>query len=199
MRRETAAALLLALALSPAACGRSAARWGEAWSDDWRGEANASRQSRPGDRWVILRREPSPTGARETRERWTMVAARDGHGEFRVERDAGRVATRWEPLHPVVPTTRRPRGRGWVESVRVETVRVPAGRYRCARTSRSFTEHEGRVMQVDEWWAPNVPVPVQRWTRWNAHAYGPLREPPRTAADQLLGTTWDVLERAPGR
>jgi hypothetical protein len=49
------------------------------------------------------------------------------------------------------------------------------------------------MMRVDEWWAPGLPLPVQRWTRWEG-VIDTLREPPRRVADVRVGTTWTVLE-----
>lgn len=157
------------------------------------GGAAAPPAFRPGDTWVLRTIEPSPWGPRERRERWVVEAIRDGYAEFRVEGSRGRVTTEWRPLPPADPPS------PVTADGRRERVRVPAGSFRCERRVRSRTEPEGRVVQVDEWWAPGVPVPVQRWTRWNAHAAGPLRDPPRRAADQPLGTAWTVLERAPAR
>lgn len=184
MSARAAALLLLVLA-----CGACSPGGGGA-------PARRATGVRPGDTWVLLTREPAPTGVRERRERWTLLRTLDDRGEFTVTRDAGRARSQWRAL---VPASAPGRKRRPESGPRLETVRVPAGTFRCRRTQRTYTEREGRVMRVDEWWAAEAPVPVQAWTRWVAHANDALRDPPRRPADQHLGTAWTVLERRPAR
>jgi hypothetical protein len=102
------------------------------------------------------------------------------------------------PLHPRAPDL-LPRHGGeahgcYAYASGFERVKVPAGSFRCGRTWRNFEERDGRVMRVDEWWAPGIPVAVQSWTRWEGVADS-LFSPPRRAADVRVGTEWAVLER----
>lgn len=189
MRRAGLALALVAFAVGVSGC--LAPRDG-----DRPGSATAIR---PGDAWVLRTNEPSPSGPRVRRERWIADAVRGDIVEFRVERASGAAGSGWTPAPPATVSRTGLAQRAAADGARIERVRVPAGRYPCARRARTRTEREGRVVQVDEWWAPGVPVPVQRWSRWNAHAQGPLRDPPRREADQPLGTAWTVLERAPRR
>ncbi len=188
-------ALVLALvAFAAGAAGCLAPRDG-----DRPGGADVAAAIRPGDEWVLRTTEPTPWGPRVRRERWVATAVREGAVEFRVERAAGPAGADWTPAPAATVSLAGLAHRAAAGGARLVRVRVPAGRYPCARRTRSRTEREGRVVQVDEWWTPGVPVPVQRWSRWNAHAQGPLRDPPRREADQALGTAWTVLERAPRR
>ena len=181
--RPLAALLALCCVLPGAsACGRDATR--------------VARPVRPGDTWVLLVREPTPEGMRERRETWTVAEVQSDHARFDVASGRGHASSRWLPIRP--SAFRAPPG-GARRGAKLVDVRVPAGRFRCERRTRTFTEREGRVMQVDEWWAADVPVPVQAWERWVAHASGVQRDPPRRAAAQALGTRWIVLERRPPR
>lgn len=193
MKGRGAVALAL-VALTSGAAGCLAPRDGQRPAG-----ADAAAAIRPGDAWVLRTNEPTPWGPRVRRERWVATAVGGDVVEFRVERAAGATGSDWVPAPSATVSRAGLAHRATAEGARLVRVRVPAGRYPCARRTRSRTEREGRVVQVDEWWAPGVPVPVQRWSRWNAHAQGPLRDPPRREADQALGTAWTVLERAPRR
>lgn len=158
----------------------------------------APREPRPGDEFVLARKELTPRGLRVERETWTLADTAGGALRWRVARAGAppreHVSTRAD-LAAGLPAVRRGRRRAEGES----RVRVPAGEFTCTRLMRTFEEGEGRVMQVDEWWTPGVPVPVQRWTRWSGLPE-PLRHaPPNRDADLLLGAEWSVLERAPRR
>ncbi len=148
------------------------------------------RSPAPGDTYVLLERQRTPSGTVEVRETWQLADTLQGHGRFVVSR-AGRVSERSRQLD-------RASRRGDA-AARLESVRVPAGSFRCRRTQRGFTEHNGRVMRVDEWWAAGVPVPVQRWSRWNGLPPARFEHAPRDTGELVMGAEWTVLERAPRR
>ncbi len=153
---------------------------------------------RPGDAFVLRHVEPTPTAAGVTRETWTLADTAGGVLRWRVERDgveAREEARSREDLAAGLPAVRR--GRRLADGL--VDVRVPAGTYRCRRLTRTFEEGNGRVMNVDEWWTPGVPVPVRRWVRWSGLPERLRHEPPAREADLVLGSAWAVLERAPRR
>lgn len=173
------------------------------WTQEWGSLARPGGQMQPGATLRVVTWTSDPWGVQDERESWRLIEADTAGGRFVHER-AGRPAReenlRFHPAVPRVPVygsgSSRPGWRGVYPAGRgMETVVVPAGRFRCARTQRSFEAKDGAIMAVDEWWAPNVPVPVQRWTRWNHYASDTLRNPPRRAEDLPVGTAWAVLER----
>ena len=152
-----------------------------------------ARMPRPGDAYVVLTRESTPSGMVEHRETWTLLDTSTSQGRFAIARDGAIRTTQWRRLGPVMPRSARRMGQ------RTERVTIPAGTYECARTMRTFEEQGGRVMRVDEWWAPGVPTPVQRWTRWQGLPDAMLHAPPRRPENLVMGAEWTVLEHAPRR
>lgn len=153
---------------------------------------------RPGDAFVLARKELTPRGLHVTRETWTLADTAGGRLHWRVEREGGTGRDQWTEradLEAGRPAVRR--GRRALEGEVV--VSVPAGRFRCTRLARTREEPEGRVMDVTEWWTPGVPVPVQRWERWSGLPERLRFAPPRRDADLVMGAEWAVLERAPRR
>ena len=155
-----------------------------------------------GSRYTLATHEGTPWGTRTTRETWDvrevqgerMLVARQVEGRDPVES--------WVSVRPRVtrmgPYSGSPRGRRVATDAAPRPVVVPAGRFRCARTTRTHTLGNGMVMHTEEWWAPGVPVPVQRWTIWSGNREE-LRDPPRAPERVPIGTTWAVLESAPRR
>lgn len=152
--------------------------------------AHVGRVPVPGDTYVLLERQSTPDGIVEVRETWRLADTLQGQGRFEVHR-ASRVSERSNRLDRA--------DAGADPAARLVSVRVPAGSYRCRRTQRGFTERNGRVMRVDEWWAAGVPVPVQRWSRWNGLPPDRFEHVPRDTGELVMGAEWTVLERAPRR
>jgi hypothetical protein len=192
-------ALALLLALS-AGCDRArvhapAVEWAERWSH----VANAGPRWRTGAELLVVTREGRPAGVRTVRERWVLLRRDSLAGQFEVRRDGRAATVVGLPFH--APGPHLMLGYGGVArhgryayATGFEKVTVPAGRFRCGRTWRTFEEDDGRMMRVDEWWAPGIPVPVQSWTRWEG-VVDTLYAPPRRVADVHVGTEWAVLER----
>lgn len=155
----------------------------------------AAREPRLGDCWVLLTRVPTPSGMREERTECVLADTVSGQGRFESRRDGGRVLSKWRALRGEAPS----RERDGEPGASLERLRVPAGAFSCRRTTTTFTERNGRVMRVDEWWAQGVPVPVQRYVRWQGLADARLHAPPGRPADLILGSELSVLERAPER
>lgn len=154
-----------------------------------------------GTTWRVVTWTSDPWGVNDRRESWRVLEAdtlqtrlwheRDGM-EPREEHRGWRARSAFGDDGATVRGTRR-------DGARLESIRVPAGRFRCARTTRTFEARDGAMMAVDEWWSPDVPVPVQRWTRWSHYATDTLRNPPRRPEDLPVGTAWAVLEKVDAR
>lgn len=162
------------------------------------GCTGAPREPRPGDQFVLARKAATPGGLQVERETWTLADTAGGALRWRVVR-AGVAPREHLSTSADLAAGRPPVRRGRRLAEQGVRVRVPAGEFVCARRTRTFEESGGRVMQVDEWWAPGVPVPVQRWTRWSGLPERLRLAPPRRDADLVLGAEWAVLERAPRR
>ncbi len=196
----TAAAAAAVALVCLASCDRPSAKVASAgWSERWPQLANSGPRWRPGAELVVLTRTGQPGGASAVRERWVLLQRDSAGGQFEVRREDGATVIVALPFHPRGPHLMlgyggiAQRGR-YAYATGFEKVSVPAGSFRCGRTWRSFEERDGRMMRVDEWWAPGIPVPVQRWTRWEG-VVDTLYAPPRRAADVRAGTEWAVLER----
>jgi hypothetical protein len=192
---RAAGVVLLALAL--AGClGQPSTR--EQWDQRWPALEREGRHWKRGAEFTLVTREGRPEGVRETREQWQLLRRDSLDGTFEVRRTGAAAVVTTPPVHPGVPVV--PIGTGghtrgvYPVSGSFVSVSVPAGRFRCGHTWRTTEMHDGAVMRVDEWWAPGVPVPVQRWTRWEGVA-DTLYSPPARAADVRVGTEWTVLER----
>ncbi len=175
---------------------RSAPRGGQ-WDRRWPALARSGPRWREGAEFVMLAREGLLEGVSASRERWLLLRRDSIGGDFEVQRPDQAARVCWLPFHPAVPglPLRSRRSPGvHPYACGLVAVTVPAGRFRCGRTWRNIEARDGVVMRVDEWWAPGVPVPVQRWTRWEGDADA-LAVPPRRVADMLVGTEWAVLER----
>ncbi len=159
----------------------------------------------PGRPWpvgtevVVAEHESRPEGVVTHRDRWRLVEADSANARFERRRDGAPAdqvpVTEWVPLRAGLPAGRLGRGRGRVYEggTDPQAVRVPAGRFRCARTVHAFEASDGAILRVDEWWAPGIPVPVQRWVRWEG-IVDSIGGPPRRPGDLPVGTTWAVLE-----
>ena len=147
---------------------------------------------------VVVTHEGRPGGPRTSAEHWELVSRDSATGTFEVRPDGGPSRLVSLEFHPPSPPGdyRHDRGNGRTRDYPrdFEHVNVPAGRFRCGRTWRDYEEPDGRVMRVDEWWTPGIPVPVQSWTRWEG-VVDTLADPPRHAKDVRVGTSWSVLER----
>jgi hypothetical protein len=159
--------------------------------------------ARSGARWhdgaefVLLTRARGPQGVRSSRERWVLLRRDSLGGDFELQPADAAARVQWLPFYPAAPgATARPGRDAGVHlcAGALAPVKVPAGRCRCARTWREATAPGGAQVRVDEWWAPGIPVPVQRWTRRRGAA-DTLAAPPRRAADVRPGAGWAVLER----
>jgi hypothetical protein len=199
-RGALACAVALSLLLAGlAACDRPRTRGHSAqWDEHWRDLARSGPHWRPGVELVVVTREGRPEGARATRERWVLLRRDSVEGQFERQRDGASATVVAMPFHPDGPSVvigygGRARHGRYAYATGFENVHVPAGRFRCGRTWRTVQEHDGRVMRVDEWWSPGVPVPVQTWKRWEG-VIDTLYSPPHRAADVRVGTTWAVLE-----
>lgn len=162
------------------------------------GCARPAPEPRPGDEFVLARKERVPLEVRVERETWTLADTSGGLMRWRVAVDGAPprvVRTTRADLAAGLPAVRRGRRLAAGDV----TVRVPSGTFRCRRFTRTFEEGGGRVMDVDEWWARGVPVPVQRWTRWSGLPDRLRRTPPARDADLVPGSELVVLERAPRR
>jgi len=199
MSRLLASVLALATLAALSACERqrthgAAASWGERWA----GLAHEGPRWHAGAELVVVTREGRPGGPLATRERWVLLRRDSVSGQFECQRDGEPpfvVAMRFHPKSPSVVLGYGGAARGrFAYATGLERVKVPAGSFRCGRTWRTVEEDDGRMMRVDEWWAPGIPVPVQSWTRWEGVA-DTLYAPPRRAADVRVGTEWAVLER----
>lgn len=193
--RVTFAGIIALAALG--ACGRPRAPVA-AWSDRWDDLAHAGPRWHAGAEFVVATWEGLPAGARRARERWLLLKRDSVAGQFEYQREGDPGAVVALPLHPRSPDA-PPRHGGeahgrYAYAAGLETVKVPEGSFRCGRTWRTSEERDGRVMRVDEWWSPGIPVPVQSWTRWEG-VVDTLYAPPRRAADVRVGTEWAVLER----
>ncbi len=187
----------LALALAGCGGGHPVARHAD-WDDRWPALARAGERWRPGVEFTVLTRTGTDAGPQTQRERWTLLKRDSVGGDFEITRVGHAPTVRWERFHPAVPRVPMygSSGRNALYPVvgGLVPVTVPAGRFRCGHTWRSFTLSDGAVMREDAWWAPGIPVPVQRWVRWEGVA-DTLRSPPKRAADVRYGTEWAVLER----
>ena len=190
MKRVPAAAMLALLAGCHVGGGTA-----PDWDARWPGLVSAGRGWRAGAEFVVASHEGTPVGVAVSRERWTLLRRDSIEGDFERARDGRPATVVTLPFHADVPRVPYGGGRGGVYPCvgGFVSVRVPAGRFRCGHTWRDREEPDGRVMRVDEWWAPGVPVPVQSWTRWEGvvDSLGPA---PRRAADVRVGTTWAVLQ-----
>ncbi len=148
---------------------------------------------------VVVEHESRPEGVVTHRDRWRLVEADSANARFERRRDGAPAdrgpVSEWVALRAGVPDGRlgRARRRAYDAGVDPRVVGVPAGRFRCRRTVRSYEASDGAMMRVDEWWAPGIPVPVQRWVRWQG-IVDSIGGPPRQAGDLPVGTTWAVLE-----
>ena len=167
------------------------------WDRSWPTLVRSGPRWRNGAEFVLLTREGRLEGVRTSRERWLLLRRDTLGGDFEVQRSGRPARVSWLPFHPDVPDlpmrSRRLHGVHPCAGGLV-AVTVPAGRFRCGRTWRNAEARDGAPERVDEWWAPGIPVPVQRWTR-RVGVVDTLVPPPRRVADMLVGTEWAVLER----
>jgi hypothetical protein len=192
-----AVAAALVLATVPACERAQVAATRATWEARWPALARAGRHWRPGVQFLVTTYERGPEGVRRSRERWTLLQRDSVAGDFELVREGLPARVLRLPFHAGVPRLSgpgasrgpglHPVGEGFVH------VHVPQGRFTCGRTWRTRKERDGTVVRVDEWWAPGVPVPVQRWTR-REDAAEALHDPPPRAAALRAGTTWSVLE-----
>ncbi len=199
--RARAAAWLAAgvLALSLVGCGGGAPAARDAdWDDRWPALSRAGRRWQPGAEFTVVTRKGTAAGPETKRERWTLLKRDSAGGDFEITRAGHAPIVHGERFHPAVPSVPMygSSGRNAIYPCvgGLVPVTVPAGRFRCGHTWRSFTLSDGAVMREDAWWAPGIPVPVQRWVRWEGVA-DTLAAPPKRAADVRYGTEWAVLER----
>lgn len=146
-----------------------------------------------GDTWVLVTHEPTPTGMREERLTCVLADTAGGQGRFESKRDGSPPRSEWRAL-PL-----RVHGAARADGPALRRIRVPAGTFECRLSVSTRTERGGRVMRVDEWRAPEIPVPVQRYVRWQGLTDERLARPPGRRSDLILGSSLSVLERAPGR
>lgn len=191
--------LACALAIAcVAGCGRGVHR---DWDAEWASLETPGRHAPEGTTYAMVTWSSRPEGVRAMRESWRLLHADSTDGTFAALRDGGAESEVTLELHPRVPdlhygtSVARHTHSRYAYMGGLETVHVPAGTFHCGRTWKDSEEPDGVVMRVDEWWAPNVPVPVQRWVRWEQQANDTLRNPPRKPDDMVVGTTWSVLER----
>lgn len=167
------------------------------WDRRWSALARSGPRWRTGAEFVLLTREGRLEGVRASRERWLLLRRDTLGGDFELQHSGRPARVSWLPFHPAVPDL--PMRSHALHGVHpcaggLVAVTVPAGRFRCGRTWRNAEARDGAPERVDEWWAPGIPVPVQRWTR-RSDVVDTLAAPPRRVADMLVGTEWAVLER----
>jgi hypothetical protein len=91
---------------------------------------------------------------------------------------------------PNWPSQGAPPGRSLFEYPRLgplTTLSTPAGTFQCARTYMTLSYLTPSRVE-DLWWAPNIPVPVQRWTRPASEEHA-LPEPPEDPTAIPVGTS----------
>ena len=195
VRWARCAALLLGAAGLLALCSCSAPARHRDWDDGWAARARrGGRGWRAGTVLEVERYEGRPTGPEKHTEHWQLLRADSTDGEFEVRMDGGAPRLVRLTLHPQVPQVPlEGSGQGiYAVSGALVAVRVPAGRFDCGHTWRAQTMPDGRVMRIEEWWAPNIPTPVRSWTRWEGIADS-VTTPPASPADVGTGMSWRVL------
>lgn len=193
--RIGAFAIAIALAVLGLAANCSPSRrrdWDEGWSQ--RARAHGLHW-RVGTRLEVNRYEGTPSGPQKHVELWQLLRSDSTSGEFEVRVDDGEPRIVNVGWHPAVPQAAAGGGGHGIYPVPAPMMpmRVPAGRFDCGHTWRDHVASDGRVMRQDEWWAPNVPVPVMSWTRWEG-TLQVVPAPPAEPRDVATGMTWSVLK-----
>lgn len=172
-------------------------REGDDWRNSWGEFRNRPLPYGVGTEFAIAEHQMQG-GVRSTkRTTCTLNTISLEDGVFQCRSGDGPITTRVFPLHPRL--VGRVYGYGEAATMYplpgplVRTV-VPAGSFRCARTTRHRQLGDGTILRVDEWWAPQVPFPVQRWERPEADV-DRLYAPPKSVAALPEGCIWAVLER----
>lgn len=170
--------------------------WRETWGQ-WNGKPLPYG---PGAVFVVAEHRREGESLETRRFRYLLKEIRKSDGLFGCTFDDGEVRQVTRRLHPSIPTVlygtgspgRRPIFP--LPGALVKTT-VPAGTFKCARTTRSRELGDGTIMRVDEWWAPQIPFAIQRWERPEAEADKELYAPPTSPEALPPQCVWAVLER----
>jgi hypothetical protein len=191
MRRALALRLGVALLAVGAACREPPS---QDWRDDWR-RLQQSSPAEPGTQWESLVVDGTPEGPRERTITTTLreIRAEGLMGAFEDAQQGEQQALYGDGYfhhRPNWPSQGAPPGRSLFEYPRLgplTTLSTPAGTFQCARTYMTLSYLTPSRVE-DLWWAPNIPVPVQRWTRPASEEHA-LPEPPEDPTAIPVGTS----------